>query len=56
MGKRVDNIVIMGIGEPFDNYENVKESVIEWVSEINEACSSLKENGKAVFFTYYYNR
>lgn len=32
-----------------DTYENVKESVIEWVSEINEACSSLKENGKAVF-------
>ena len=23
MGKRVDNIVIMGIGEPFDNYEQV---------------------------------
>ena len=23
MGKRVDNIVIMGIGEPFDNYEQI---------------------------------
>ena len=32
VGKRIDSVVIMGIGEPFDNYENV----MDFVKTIND--------------------
>lgn len=33
IGKRIDSVVMMGIGEPFDNFENV----IDFIKIINEA-------------------
>lgn len=41
MPERISNVVFMGMGEPLNNYENVKESILLWLRQTDLGVSKI---------------